>query len=425
MNKILLSIDLDSLNQYEAKAKEVKEKCTFGETELKAMGLNNSLSSIDSIYSVTDNVAQINVCGVLKPKLDIFDVFFGLDSTSYDQIIRSLEKANNDSSIEKLKMFFDSPGGYVSGMAKVADYMRSIDKPIVGIVEGMCASACYFIASQCDEIQAQNEFSQVGSVGVMVTTTSDKNDNYIEFRSKNAPFKALGADSEEGKKIIQENINAMEEIFINYISEGRGVETSFVEENFGKGKTMLATEAVNAKMVDKIKHTSSATPSNSDVRHKANNETQKDSKMEAKDVQKIVAEALESGLAPIAQAIGDVKTDLAETKAKAEADAKKAKAEDKRKADFTALSDKYPNQKELIAQAQSEGKECDFDLMCKISDTEVARVKAKAEAEDNSDDVDDKDSVKPKGSQATAMDKSKLSFNEMLKALNPLTEEVK
>ena len=69
-------------------------------------------------------------------------------------------------------IYMDSPGGsaYAKNDFKYAvDYIRSKEKkqPIIGLIDGLCASACDALASMCDEVYFVNPMDRVGSIGTM------------------------------------------------------------------------------------------------------------------------------------------------------------------------------------------------------------------------------------------------------------------
>lgn len=69
-------------------------------------------------------------------------------------------------------IYMDSPGGsaYAKNDFKYAvDYIRSKEKkqPIIGLIDGLCASACEALASMCDEVYFVNPMDRVGSIGTM------------------------------------------------------------------------------------------------------------------------------------------------------------------------------------------------------------------------------------------------------------------
>ena len=69
-------------------------------------------------------------------------------------------------------IYMDSPGGsaYAKNDFKYAlDYIRSKEKkqPIIGLIDGLCASACEALASMCDEVYFVNPMDRIGSIGTM------------------------------------------------------------------------------------------------------------------------------------------------------------------------------------------------------------------------------------------------------------------
>lgn len=67
-------------------------------------------------------------------------------------------------------IYMDSPGGsaYAKNDFKYAfDYIRSKGQPIIGLIDGLCASACEAVAAMCDEVYFVNATDRVGSIGTM------------------------------------------------------------------------------------------------------------------------------------------------------------------------------------------------------------------------------------------------------------------
>jgi len=80
-----------------------------------------------------------------------------------------ITKSQEDDSIKGIILIIDSPGGTVDGTLDLVDAIKKTTKPIVSIVDGMAASAGYWIAAATDKIYAQNGFAKVGSIGVMLS----------------------------------------------------------------------------------------------------------------------------------------------------------------------------------------------------------------------------------------------------------------
>ncbi len=87
--------------------------------------------------------------------------------SSYDSIADAAEKAAADPSVKRVVLSVDSPGGEVTGLPETATVLAQVAKvkPVSSIVEGMAASAAYWLASQSSDVTLTPS-GEVGSVGV-------------------------------------------------------------------------------------------------------------------------------------------------------------------------------------------------------------------------------------------------------------------
>ena len=91
--------------------------------------------------------------------------------TSYGTsfIANKLREMADDDNVIGLVLDIDSPGGSCSAippMLEAIGYARSKGKPVY-VHADCCASAAYWVASQCDAIYMDNDLSEVGSIGAM------------------------------------------------------------------------------------------------------------------------------------------------------------------------------------------------------------------------------------------------------------------
>jgi len=87
--------------------------------------------------------------------------------TSYEEIRSWYTEANNDPSIHTILFDLDSPGGEVSGVFDLVDYISSSkQKPVIAFVNESAYSACYAIASAADKIYLPRT-GGLGSIGVI------------------------------------------------------------------------------------------------------------------------------------------------------------------------------------------------------------------------------------------------------------------
>jgi len=167
-----------------------------------------------------------------------------------------------DPDIGLIILHIDSPGGVVTGTKEAADavYKARQSKPVVALVNPLCASAAYWIASQASEIVAVPS-ADVGSVGVFMMHAECSKMLEMDgvkptfIFAKDSPYKIEGNSfeplSEEAEEYFQGEVDAIMTEFVKAISRGRGVPVSKVLADFGKGRTMLAPAAKTAGMVDR------------------------------------------------------------------------------------------------------------------------------------------------------------------------------
>lgn len=130
------------------------------------------------------NIHRINISGALTKS----DQFCG--PAGMATIGSWIQNADVNKSVDGILLVLDTPGGTVAGTETLAAIIKNTKKPIVAFVDDMCCSAGYWLASQCDEIIANNSTAQIGSIGVMMSF-ADVQPYYeklgIKFHSINAP----------------------------------------------------------------------------------------------------------------------------------------------------------------------------------------------------------------------------------------------
>ncbi len=84
-------------------------------------------------------------------------------------IAKKLREMADDEDVIGIVLDIDSPGGSCSAippMLEAIDYAKAHGKPVY-VHADCCASAAYWVASQCDAIYMDNDLSEVGSIGAM------------------------------------------------------------------------------------------------------------------------------------------------------------------------------------------------------------------------------------------------------------------
>jgi len=115
-----------------------------------------------------------------------------------------MREAKEDASIDAIILKKDTPGGSVVGTQEFADEIASAKqiKPVLSFVDDTCCSGGYWLASQCDEIIANNNFAQVGSIGVMMSFA----DVQPYYESLGVKFHTINASQSENKNKIYQDV---------------------------------------------------------------------------------------------------------------------------------------------------------------------------------------------------------------------------
>lgn len=197
-------------------------------------------------------VATIPVDGPIFRKANLFTQMSG--ATSLEILAKDFHAALHNPQVRAILLAIDSPGGEATGVNEFAEivYQARGQKPIVAYVEGLGASAAYWIASACDEIVC-DATAMLGSIGVVAAMDSpDNSGEEIVFVSTQSPNKRPDLRTDEGKLQVQSLIDATADVFIAAVARNRGVSTEHVEKRFGAGGLKLGADAVEAKLADRL-----------------------------------------------------------------------------------------------------------------------------------------------------------------------------
>ena len=224
--------------------------------------------ALPTILSIEGNVATISITGPLSPKgpSDIAR-YFGFGGTGYQDIISAVQEVKGNPSITEVRFPTDSPGGTVTMVDETRQEIADLAKVKRVVFEnhGLIASAAIWLASAAHEIVATSPTVESGSIGVKIVgydvTAALKEYGYkkIVILSQNAPNKAAGVDTKDGRNELQRQADAMERIFIARMAEGRGVSEQTVIDDFGKGGLLVAKDpdsgqpdAISVGLIDRL-----------------------------------------------------------------------------------------------------------------------------------------------------------------------------
>ncbi len=233
------------------------EKINVAEIEAK---LGRPLDNKQTSYQIYDGVAVVPIVGVIAKRLNLFSAIS--NGLSTELVGSTIRQAANDSGVNSIVLQIDSPGGTVDGTQTLANLVAEVaqEKPVVAFIDGLAASAGYWIASAAPEIYIDGDTTTVGSIGVVAThvdksrmqeamgikTTEITAGKYKRIASEFAPL------SEEGKQVIQDQVDYLYSVFVNTVARNRGASVDTVLSKMADGRLFTGMQAIDAGLADGV-----------------------------------------------------------------------------------------------------------------------------------------------------------------------------
>jgi protease-4 len=175
--------------------------------------------------------------------------------------LEQIQAAAKDDSIKAILLKIDSPGGVAAPCELIAAEVAATrkNKPIIAVVENLCASGAYWVASQCTKIVAPQS-ALIGSIGVLsqnlnfkgLVTRWDIQPTTI----KAGRYKAVGDPFGETPqpwetKYREDLVNEVYKIFASAVADGRGLP---IEKHtvWADGKIFTGKKALELRLIDQL-----------------------------------------------------------------------------------------------------------------------------------------------------------------------------
>lgn len=211
-------------------------------------------SGMAPTYQREQRVAIIPVHGSITKKRSKFS-----DNSAIE--LRSLvRQASKDETIDKIILHIDSPGGAVEGISDLADeiFAAKQKKPVVAYCEDLCASAGYWIASQCSEI-ISNKGGWIGSLGVYGViedwSAAYEREGVIVHVISSGGVKGGGVPGTEvTETLLKDEQRVVDQItrqFMDAVRDGRNLTHEKTQSLFD-GKVHPAEDAVKLGLIDRV-----------------------------------------------------------------------------------------------------------------------------------------------------------------------------
>lgn len=230
---------------------------SFGKDENKAEipFSVTGFTRIEHSYSAMKkgSVGIISIMGELVTKE--WDSWF--DSVSYEKFSADLKMLDADPMVKNIVIIFDSPGGNVSGISDAESAIKNLKTPVTSYVMGIAASAAYWLATSANKVFA-SETSEVGSIGCVCSVfdysglLEQNGIKKYDIVSSVSPDKRPDFSTKKGRDVIQNEVDAIGNIFVAKIADNRKTTIDDVKQNFGGGRMFVASEAKEKGMIDGI-----------------------------------------------------------------------------------------------------------------------------------------------------------------------------
>jgi len=213
-------------------------------------------------------------------------------------ILSDVKAADQNPGIKSIVMVIDSPGGQVSGTDLLAEAIKNSTTPVVAFIDGLAASAAYWIISGASRIIASSDLDRIGSIGTMMMVEDLQpalEQMGVKFHEvyatlsvdKNADFnQVLDGKYDDYRKNVLDVINT------RFLETIRSIRPS-VDETALTGKMFFAPQAMELGLIDEIGSFEKAIETafslgNSPIEQAQTNESNTNQPMKFKDTWKAI-----------------------------------------------------------------------------------------------------------------------------------------
>jgi len=205
-------------------------------------------------------IVVANLEGVIQDLGD--NPFLNTSLNNYNRLLKVLDNAAEDDTVNGIIINVNSPGGGVVESAtihdKVVEIQEDYDKPVYVTMGNTAASGGYYVAAPAEKIVA-HPATLTGSIGVIMESInfSDLADDFgIDFNTiKSGKHKDIMSPSrkmtDEEKDILQSMIDEMYDEFVQVIVDGRDMSESEVRR-LGDGRVYTGKQAQENELVDEL-----------------------------------------------------------------------------------------------------------------------------------------------------------------------------
>lgn len=208
--------------------------------------------------SKAGKLAVVRISGTIIPHATLLSNYSG--GTSAFGLEQTFNALAADENVSGVMVLVDSPGGNAVGVAEASSalYALSQKKPTAALIQGVGASAAYWIASAARNVYL-TESSIAGSIGTLSVRFDESehlaSEGYKYEITRSTELKALGHSSEpvtdEERSETNRLVGFYTTTFINHIARNRGI-TMNQANALHTGQVFAGQESVTAGLTDGV-----------------------------------------------------------------------------------------------------------------------------------------------------------------------------
>lgn len=172
-------------------------------------------------------------------------------------LLNDVKAADQNPNIKSIVLVIDSPGGQVAGTDLLAEAIKNSITPVVAYIDGLAASAAYWIISGASKIIASSDLDRIGSIGTMMMVEDLQpalEQMGVKFHEvyatlsvdKNKDFnQVLDGKYDSYRENVLDVINSK---FLTSIRNNR----PYVDESTLTGRIYFAPQAIELGLIDEI-----------------------------------------------------------------------------------------------------------------------------------------------------------------------------
>jgi len=172
-------------------------------------------------------------------------------------ILTDVISADQNPNIKSILLIVDSPGGQVTGTDLLAEAISNSTTTVVAYIEGLAASAAYWIISGASKIIASSDLDRIGSIGTMLMVEDLKPALEAEGIKFHEVYASLSVDkNKDFNQVLDGNYEAYQKNVLDVINSkflsSVKLNRPGLEDSTLTGKIYFAPQAIALGLIDEI-----------------------------------------------------------------------------------------------------------------------------------------------------------------------------